>query len=128
MLAAGWDAGTLKTLDVQRDRTKLQARLAELTDLLLKHEDSWPFREAVDLSLVPDYAVVVKEPIDLSIIKRRVDDAAYNSLEHYLADVNLMFRNCRAFNRLDTEYVSCATKLEAFLRSRVQLGLFGSTV
>ena len=128
VLAAGWDAGTLSTQQVQRDRSLLQARLGELTDLLIKHDDSWPFREAVDLSLVPEYAVTIKEPIDLSIIKRRVDDSAYNSLEHYLADVYLMFRNCRAFNRLDTEYVACATKLEVFLRARIQQGIFGSSV
>ena len=156
VLAAGWDAGTLSSLQVQRDRNLLQQRLAELTELLVKHDDSWPFREPVDLSLVPEYATLIKEPIgeavdgphdssaaypppplhrarashpaalsappDLSLIKRRVEEGAYNSLEHYLADVNLMFRNCRAFNRLDTEYVALATKLESYLRARLTGG------
>ena len=128
VLAAGWDAGTLSTLQVQRDRSLLQQRLAGLVDLLFKHDDSWPFREPVDLSLVPEYAVAIKEPIDLSVIRRRVDEAAYNSLEHFLADINLMFRNCRAFNRSDTEYVACASKLEVFLRARITQGIFGSAL
>lgn len=61
---------------------------------------------------------------DLSLIARRAASGAYTSLEHYLADVHLMFRNCRAFNRPDTEYVACANKLEAFLRARVSQGIF----
>jgi len=61
---------------------------------------------------------------DLGLISRRVASGSYTSLEHYLADVQLLFRNCRAFNRADTEYVACANRLEAFLRARISQGLF----
>ncbi len=58
------------------------------------------------------------------MISRRAAAGAYGSLEHFLADVTLMTRNCRAFNRPDSEYVACANKLEAFLRARISQGLF----
>lgn len=120
---AGWGS-IAGVLEMQKDRAALAVRLKELTARLAAHDDAWPFREPVDLSLVPEYAAVVKEPMDLSLIARRAASGGYTSLEHYLADVHLMFRNCRAFNRPDTEYVACANKLEAFLRARVSQGIF----
>lgn len=177
---AGWGS-IAGVLEMQKDRAALAVRLKELTARLAAHDDAWPFREPVDLSLVPEYAAVVKEPMgacvlrdsvrcmpmpcqdcwngatrliaaaaqiliccaslrspallllpphtalpraDLSLIARRAAGGGYTSLEHYLADVHLMLRNCRAFNRPDTEYVACANKLEAFLRARVSQGIF----
>ena len=38
------------------------------------HEDnSWPFREPVDKNKVPDYYDIIKKPMDLQTIQRKVD-------------------------------------------------------
>jgi len=42
----------------------------------------------------------------------------YNSPEQWMADVGLLLRNCRTFNKPDTEIVACAARLEAFVRAR----------
>ena len=39
---------------------------------------------------------------------------------HHLNDVQRGFENCRAYNKPDTEYVACASKLEAWVRGRVR--------
>ena len=44
----------------------------------------------------------------------------YRSFEHHLNDVQRVFENCRAYNKPDTEYVACASKLEAWVRGRVR--------
>jgi hypothetical protein len=66
ILEAGWGASTAAMLQLQRDHGALQARLRDLTDKLIAHDDSWPFREPVDVGLVPEYAAVVKEPVGAS--------------------------------------------------------------
>jgi len=116
---AGWRPRDLSVLQLDRDRVALQARLADFLQKVHDHDDAWPFREAVDTSLVPTYLTVVRDPIDLSLIGRRVADGYYNSVDHFLGDISLMFANCRAFNHPDTEYVACAKKLDAFVRARV---------
>ena len=57
---------------------------------------------------------------DLSLIRSRVTARHYRSLEHFLEDVSLVFANCRAYNKPDTEYVACANKLQAFVAARVR--------
>ena len=38
------------------------------------HEDnSWPFHEPVDKNKVPDYYDIIKKPMDLQTIQRKVD-------------------------------------------------------
>ena len=46
-----------------------------------KHDASWPFQEPVDTSEVEDYLTVIKDPIDLSKIKQRLDEKYYKSKE-----------------------------------------------
>ena len=38
-----------------------------------RHASAWPFHHPVDLEEVPDYLSVVPDPIDLSMIKGRLD-------------------------------------------------------
>lgn len=62
---AGWGS-IAGVLEMQKDRAALAVRLKELTARLAAHDDAWPFREPVDLSLVSEYAAVVKEPMGAS--------------------------------------------------------------
>ncbi len=61
---AGWDTHVLALrAGAGADPAVLNAALASLTEEVLAYDDSWPFREAVDATLVPDYLQVVKEPM-----------------------------------------------------------------
>lgn len=76
-----------------------------------------------------NYYQIIRRPIDLSLIRRRLDETNtlhYFSVEQFIDDVLLMFKNCATFN-----YVSGSPQLSArkmrpeacslsFLRSRTQ--------
>lgn len=44
-----------------------------ILELLKKNQASWPFRDPVSPEDVPDYHLVVKEPIDLKLIESRLN-------------------------------------------------------
>ncbi|CCM02208.1 uncharacterized protein FIBRA_04288 [Fibroporia radiculosa] len=59
-----------------------------------------PFYEPVDwVKLeIPQYPKVVKRPMDLSTIKRKLTDGEYSTPDKFRDDFKLMIRNCFAFN------------------------------
>ncbi|KVH94344.1 Acyl-CoA N-acyltransferase [Cynara cardunculus var. scolymus] len=68
------------------------------------HGDAWPFKEPVDVRDVPDYYDIIRDPMDLKTMSRRVESEQYYvTLEMFLADARRM--------------------LEAFFSTRVQSGL-----
>lgn len=69
-----------------------------------------------NLSAVPDYADVIKEPIDLSTIEKRIrQDNHYKSKQMLYADLMLMVNNCKLYNDEASTYVQCAMNLEKML-------------
>ncbi|KAH9950519.1 hypothetical protein B0H21DRAFT_881323 [Amylocystis lapponica] len=47
---------------------------------------------------IPSYPKIVKRPMDLSTIKRKLTTGEYSSAEKFREDFKLMIRNCFAFN------------------------------
>ncbi len=62
------------------------------------NRDAWPFREAVDGKAFPMYYQVIEEPIDLSIIERKIENREYEQFEEIERDFKLMVNNCETFN------------------------------
>ncbi|GKY96538.1 hypothetical protein MPSEU_000613300 [Mayamaea pseudoterrestris] len=56
-----------------------------------------PFEKPVSLSAFPDYMEAIKEPIDLSLIERRVKAGVYATPEDFEYDVNLIFKNSEKY-------------------------------
>ncbi|KAL6760054.1 chromatin remodeling complex WSTF-ISWI, large subunit [Haematococcus lacustris] len=80
------------------------------------HGDAWPFLQPVTREEVPDYHDIIKDPVDLSLIARRLAGRVfYSHLDIFLADFRRMFNNCRTYNSQDTIYYKLANKLEAHL-------------
>lgn len=62
------------------------------------------------------YSDIVKEPIDLSTIEKRIRKGDhYKSKKMLLSDLMLMVNNCKLFNDEGSTYVQCADSLEGFL-------------
>ena len=92
--------------------------------IIQAHADVWPFAGPVNPMEVPDYYEIVKDPLDLELIKDRVSsENYYTSLEMFCADFRLMFHNCRLYNSRDTVYFKCANRLEAFFDSKIAAGV-----
>ena len=72
------------------------------------HPHSWPFRLPVSLDDVPDYNLVIPEPIDLRTIEKKLNSGEYTSISPFCEDVSRIFRNCRQYNKEDTDYWKCA--------------------
>ncbi|PQQ06721.1 histone acetyltransferase GCN5 [Prunus yedoensis var. nudiflora] len=88
------------------------------------HVDAWPFKEPVDARDVPDYYDIIKDPMDLKTMSKRVESEQYYvTFEMFVADAKRMFANARTYNSPDTIYYKCSSRLEAHFQSRVQSGL-----
>ena len=98
----------------------VQLCLDTLFEAVSTHDDAWPFKQAVSLADAPDYHEIVKHPIDLSTIQARLrkEPRYYVTPDQLLADLFIMFENCRLYNPDTTVFWECATRLEAFTRNR----------
>ncbi|KAA8589249.1 hypothetical protein FQN60_012614 [Etheostoma spectabile] len=65
------------------------------------HNFSWPFRQPVDAVALrlPDYYTIITKPMDLSTIKKRLQNKYYWQALECIQDFNTMFTNCYVYNR-----------------------------
>ncbi|XP_060685586.1 bromodomain testis-specific protein [Hemiscyllium ocellatum] len=75
---------------------------------------AWPFYEPVDAEALGlhDYHDIIKHPMDLSSVKRKMNNQEYRSSQEFAADVRLMFFNCYKYNPPDHEVVAMGRKLQ----------------
>ncbi|KAI5589756.1 hypothetical protein BDE02_05G183100 [Populus trichocarpa] len=123
-----WGHSRFRTLNTATDSATNQKHLTAFMRSLLKsmhdHVDAWPFKEPVDARDVPDYYDIIKDPMDLKTMSKRVESEQYYvTLEMFIADVKRMCANARTYNSPDTIYYKCATRLEAHFQSKVQSGI-----
>ncbi|XP_051562408.1 bromodomain testis-specific protein isoform X3 [Myxocyprinus asiaticus] len=88
---------------------------------LWRHHFSWPFRQPVDavrLNL-PDYYSIIKNPMDLSTIKKRLENNYYWKAMECVEDFNTMFTNCYVYNRPGDDIVLMAQALEKHFLDKV---------
>lgn len=65
---------------------------------------------------LPTYLDEIKEPMDLSTMEKKVNQAAYSTMGDFAADMELIFANCRQFNPPGTEPCQHADELEKLWR------------
>ncbi|KAG6658719.1 hypothetical protein CIPAW_04G181200 [Carya illinoinensis] len=123
-----WGHSRFRTLSASTDSATNQKHLTAFMRSLLKsmhdHVDAWPFKDPVDARDVPDYYEIIKDPMDLKTMSKRVEsDQYYVTFEMFVADVKRMFANARTYNSPETIYYKCSTRLEAHFQSKVQSGL-----
>lgn len=81
---------------------------------------AWPFYKPVDAEALElhDYHEIIKHPMDLSTVKKKMDSREYQDAQTFAADVRLMFSNCYKYNPPDHEVVAMARKLQDVFEMR----------
>ncbi|PFH32524.1 hypothetical protein BESB_018420 [Besnoitia besnoiti] len=98
--------------------------LTDALNRLQKKDKKLIFASAVDKALVPDYYVVIKQPMFFEKMKQKIRDREYRTLDAFDADVELIISNCRLYNQPDTPYCRVASLVETCwhkLRERVKV-------
>ena len=119
---AGWtihdmQLATGQGKDADRARSALRSDMLTIVRKVDEQQFAWPFREPVDTDEVKDYLDVIKEPIDLSTIDKRIRKGDYYKSKKMLyTDLTLMVNNCKLYNDEASAYVQCAVKLENYLK------------
>uniref|UniRef100_A0A3Q3WZV2 Bromo domain-containing protein n=1 Tax=Mola mola TaxID=94237 RepID=A0A3Q3WZV2_MOLML len=86
----------------KRQTNQLQYLLKMVVKALWKHQFAWPFHapvDAVKLNL-PDYYTIIKTPMDMGTIKKRLENSYYWNAQECIQDFNTMFTNCYIYNKL----------------------------
>ena len=75
---------------------------------------AWPFYKPVDAETLGlhDYHLIIKQPMDLGTIKRKMDSREYQAWKEFEFDVLLIFKNCYKYNPPEHDVVGMARRLE----------------
>jgi hypothetical protein len=84
-----------------RATNQLHFILKTVMKIVWKHQFSWPFQQPVDtikLNL-PDYHKIIKKPMDMGTIKKRLENNYYWKAQECIDDFQTMFDNCYIYNK-----------------------------
>uniref|UniRef100_A0A3P8UA60 Bromodomain-containing protein 2 n=1 Tax=Amphiprion percula TaxID=161767 RepID=A0A3P8UA60_AMPPE len=108
------------------NRARLSEQLKFCNDILKEmlskrhYAYAWPFYTPVDAVTLGlhDYHDIIKQPMDLSTIKKKINYGEYINAKEFAADVRLMFSNCYKYNPPSNEVVYMARKLQEVFEAR----------
>uniref|UniRef100_H3C6D3 ATPase family AAA domain-containing protein 2 n=1 Tax=Tetraodon nigroviridis TaxID=99883 RepID=H3C6D3_TETNG len=92
--------GEAKRLEELEEDTLRELRLflRDVTNRLSQDKRFKAFTKPVDLAEVPDYADVIKKPMDLSTVLSKIDLHRYGTVKEFLQDVDLIWQNALEYN------------------------------
>ncbi|CAD5123107.1 DgyrCDS11480 [Dimorphilus gyrociliatus] len=122
---------------------QLQYLLKTVMKAVWKHQFAWPFHQPVDASKLKlpvsfilfirtcsvyflyfrcyfqDYHKIIRVPMDLGTIKRRLETNYYHSAKDCIEDFNRMFTNCYVYNKPGEDITVMAQTLEKLFLSKI---------
>ncbi|KAF3843907.1 hypothetical protein F7725_015955 [Dissostichus mawsoni] len=107
-------------LELIRKREKLKREELTPFNILLRavlsqlqEKDQYSiYAQPVNIKEVPDYLDHVKNPMDFSTMRKRIDAHEYGSLDDFEADFNLVIFNCMKYNSKDTFFHKAAQRMQ----------------
>ncbi|KAL7534602.1 hypothetical protein ACHAXR_005983 [Thalassiosira sp. AJA248-18] len=84
--------------------------MAKLVSQFYAKADAEPFREPVDWQSLGlfDYPQVIKKPMDLGLVKKKVNEGKYKSIHDASDDVRLIWKNCMTYNADGSDFYNLA--------------------
>merc|ERR1712241_1495875 len=107
------EAGNVSDASVQHSSKGKKGKMTEqmkycsaiLKELLTKKHQSyaWPFLKPVDAEGLGlhDYYNIIKKPMDLATVKKKMEERDYRSAGEFADDVRQIFLNCYRYNPPD---------------------------
>lgn len=95
----------------------LHELLLSILEKLAVYDDEGIFAEPVDLSEVPDYLDIVKEPMDFSTMRNKINSNQYSCVEDFEVDFFLMTSNCLKYNKEKSLFYKCGEMLNVIGRN-----------
>lgn len=105
-----------------RNTNQLQYLIKTVMKTIWKHHFSWPFQQPVDAKKLnlPDYHKIIKQPMDMGTIKKRLENNYYWSAKEAISDFNIMFSNCYVYNKPGEDVVVMAQTLEKVFLQKLE--------
>ena len=69
---------------------------------------------------LPDYYQTISNPISLNMIKKKIKNGDYSTLQNLAEDFELMFNNCKTYNRQESKLWKDAHKLQGVMTKKLQ--------
>jgi len=69
---------------------------------------------------LPDYYQTIAQPISLNQIRRKIRNGEYPTLQHLGEDLDIMFNNCKTYNRPDSKLWKDGNKLHKVMNARLE--------
>ncbi|XP_040894343.1 bromodomain-containing protein 1-like isoform X2 [Toxotes jaculatrix] len=109
----------LKREEMKLQQSVLEVQLTPFNILLravlcqLQEKDQYSiFAQPVSIKEVPDYLDHIKNPMDFSTMRKRIDAHCYRSLDEFEADFNLVITNCMTYNSKETFFYKAAQRMQ----------------
>ena len=76
-----------------------------------------PFREPVDWQALGlfDYPQVIKKPMDLGLVKKKLNEGKYKTIHDAADDIRLIWKNCMAYNADGSDFYNLAQVRTLFI-------------
>lgn len=105
-----------------RNTNQLQFLIKTVMKAIWKHHFSWPFQQPVDAKKLnlPDYHKIIKQPMDLGTVKKRLESNYYWTADEAVQDLNTMFSNCYVYNKPGEDVVVMAQTLEKVFLQKLE--------
>ncbi|XP_037933526.1 homeotic protein female sterile isoform X2 [Teleopsis dalmanni] len=105
-----------------RNTNQLQYIIKTVMKAVWKHHFSWPFQQPVDAKKLnlPDYHKIIKQPMDLGTVKKRLENNYYWTAKEAIQDFNTMFTNCYVYNKPGEDVVVMAQTLEKVFLQKIE--------
>lgn len=95
-------------------QTTLQEYLKDILETLKKHPKAQVFLTKVSKKDAPNYYDIIKNPMDLGTMSRKVH--IYRSLDDFKADLDLIWDNCLTYNTAEY-FIDCSNEMRAIANS-----------
>jgi chromatin structure-remodeling complex subunit RSC1/2 len=107
--------------------TPMEARIKAIMKAIRKPRNSLnklmvsAFERVPDKQSMPEYHAEIKSPMAMDILKRKLKRKKYNSVDHFMQDVELMFENAKLYNADDSQIYKDAVHLQKESRNTARL-------